>query len=202
MSTIDPARRRDFGDLVTALIEEAWQRARRRRSMYAAVAFAVVAAIVFATMNGPATSQGTSPARAADPGVPTRQLAAAPHVYVGAFDVTGRRGYLNVYVYFENSSGSRSWDVGSGNRSRTPFGGTGQYLSIRLARGEHVQAGGHADEWYARLFGVVTPRGQAVKKQRVVIELTGRPTGTFKLIPTEPGVLKRDSGIQSSLFRG
>jgi hypothetical protein len=35
-----------------------------------------------------------------------------------------------------------------------------------------------------------------------VIELSGRPSGTFVLVPTEPGVLEKDSGTQSSGWLG
>ena len=52
MSAIDSARRPDFVELVRALIEEARQRARRRRRMYGGVlvSMAVVGTIVFASV--------------------------------------------------------------------------------------------------------------------------------------------------------
>ena len=204
--TLGSARNRSLGDLVRALFEEAWRARRRRRLHYAGVAFsiAVVGAAVFATMRGPATSQTTSPAVGASPSAPIRHIAAAQRVYAVPVDLTGRRGSLTVYVYF--GSDGRSWDLGRRSRDaggrHSSLGRTGQYASIRAARGERVQAGGHADEWHARLVGVVTPTRQNAKQQRVVIELTGRPTGTFTLIPTVPGVLKRDSGTQSGRFIG
>jgi hypothetical protein len=99
----------------------------------------------------------------------------------------------------------RSWNVAAPNWP-SGLGLTGQYAQIARGRwggsGHRVEAGGHASEWYARLFGAVTSKRGVGMRQRVVIKLSGRPNGTLTLIPTEPGVLKRDSGTQSSGFLG
>jgi hypothetical protein len=76
----------------------------------------------------------------------------------------------------------------------------GKYGRLAGGHGQHVEAGGHASARYARLVGSVIPNDGP--KQRVVIKLKGRPEGTFVLIPTQPGVLKRDSGTQSSTWLG
>ena len=68
-------------------------------------------------------------------------------------------------------------------------------------KGKHVELGGHASGWYARLVGFVVPKDRG-PKQHVVIKLKGRPSGTFTLFPTEPGVVKRDSGTQTSRWFG
>jgi hypothetical protein len=206
VSSIDPPRPRVVGDLVRALIEEAWRRARRRRLVYAGVVFSValIGAIVLATLPGPSTSSSSAPALVAGPNGPARFVGSGEHIYRGVFRCAGKRGSFTVSLRF-GSSGSRSWGFEAHSISTPPlFARTGQYG--KLARsgggGRRVQAGGHASEWYARLFGVVhSSRGVALK-QHVVIELTGRPSGTFRLTPTEPGVLERDSGTQSSGWLG
>jgi hypothetical protein len=206
MSSIDPPRPRVFGDLVRALIEEAWRRARRRRLVYAGVVLSValIGAIVLATLLGPSTPSSSAPALVAGPNGPALFVASGQHIYRGIFRCAGKRGSFTVSLQF-HSPGSRSWDLEAHSIS-TPllFARTGQYG--KLARsgggGRRVQAGGHASEWYARLFGVVHSSRGVGLKQRVVIELSGRPSGTFVLIPAEPGVLQRDSGSQSSSWLG
>ena len=71
MSTIGGVPRRDLSDLVSAVIEEAWRRARRRRLIYAVLvlSLAVIGAVVTATLRGPSSSSST-PAAVATPGAP------------------------------------------------------------------------------------------------------------------------------------
>jgi hypothetical protein len=185
-----------------AHIEEARRRAPRRRIASGGVLVVfVVVAMGLLSLKGPASSP-SSLAAAAGPGAPGPQsIAYHQHVYVGTFDLQGKRGNVMVYVHFE-SSGRRSWQIGRSKSLNVRQAQTGQYRSIGFAFGERVQAGGHAGEWYARLFGVVTAKRQPAIKQRVRIELRGRPSGTFTLIPIEPGFLKRDSGTQSSGWMG
>jgi hypothetical protein len=206
MSTIDPVRRPGLDALLRALFEEAWRRARRRRLIYAGVVFsvAVIGAIVLGTLRGAPQSQSTSPAISAGPSPPVVPVATSEHVVHGIFRCTGKLGTFTVQVHFV-SSGRRSWNLVPPSWP-TGLGPTGQYARIARGReggsGRRVQAGGHGREWYARLFGVVTSRRGVGTKQRVIIELNGRPNGTFVLIPSQPGVLKRDSGTQSSGFLG
>jgi len=175
--------------------------------MYAGLVFfsAVIAAIVFATMKGgPANSQSGSSAVAASPSAPapaSRFAADKQTVVVGLFYCKGKLGNVAVYVTFE-SSGMRGWDVGRTHDAMPREVQSGQYRAFGYAGGERVQAGGHAEKWYARLFGIAFSRREPAKRQRVVIKLSGRPNGTFALIPTEPGFLKRDSGTQISFFYG
>jgi hypothetical protein len=206
MSTIDEPRGRNLGDLVRGLIEEAWRRARRRRLAYGAAAFsfAVISAIVVATLPGRSSSSSSAPTLAAGPNGPARFVASGEHIYSGIFRLEGRRGRLTVSLRFA-SSGWRSWVVAPHSISTPPiFARTGQYgkLASSGGGGRRVQAGGHASEWYARLFGFAHSSRGVGLKQRVVIELSGRPSGTFVLIPTEPGVLERDSGTQDSSWLG
>jgi hypothetical protein len=78
--------RRGFTDLVSAVIEEAWRRARRRRLVYAGivVALAVIGAVVTATLRGPSSSNST-PAAVASPGAPVSAVTVSaqrtPHHY-------------------------------------------------------------------------------------------------------------------------
>jgi hypothetical protein len=206
VSTFDEPRGRDLGDLVRALIEEAWRRARRRRLVYAGVVFSValIGAMVLATWPHPSTSSSSAPALVAGPNGPARFVASDEHIYSGIFRLEGRRGRLTVSLRF-GSSGSRSWVLAPHSISTPPLHArTGQYG--KLARpgggGKRVQAGGHASEWYARLFGFVHSARGVGLKQPVVVELSGRPSGTFVLIPTGPGLLERDSGTQSSSWLG
>jgi hypothetical protein len=206
LSTIDPVRRPGLDGLLRALFEEAWRRARRRRLIYAGVvcSVAVIGVIVLGSLLSAPQSQSTSPAISAGPSPPVVALATGEHVVHGIFRCTGELGTFTVRVHFA-SSDRRSWSVVPANWP-SGLGPTGQYARIAPGHegggGKRVQAGGHASEWYARLFGIVTPRRGVGARQRVVIELSGRPTGTFALIPSEPGVLKRDSGTQSSGFFG
>jgi hypothetical protein len=86
MSTIGGVHRRRFTDLVSAVIEEAWRRAHRRRLMYAGIvlSLAVIGAVVTATLRGPSSSSST-PAAAASPSTPVSAVAVsankAPHHY-------------------------------------------------------------------------------------------------------------------------
>jgi hypothetical protein len=80
MSTIGGVPRRGFRDLVSAVIEEAWRRARRRRLIYAGIvlSFAVIGAVVTATLRGPSSSSST-PAATASPGTPVSAVAVSAH---------------------------------------------------------------------------------------------------------------------------
>jgi hypothetical protein len=85
MSTIGGVPRRGLSDLVSAVIEEAWRRARRRRLIYAGIvlALAVIGAVVTATLRGPSPSSSTS-AIAGSPSTPVTGVpvsARAPHHY-------------------------------------------------------------------------------------------------------------------------
>jgi hypothetical protein len=78
--------RRGFSDLVSAVIEEAWRRARRRRLIYAGIvlSLAVMGAVVTATLRGPSSSSST-PAAVASPSTPASAVAVSayetPHHY-------------------------------------------------------------------------------------------------------------------------
>ena len=86
MSTMGDVPRRGFSDLVSAVIEEAWRRARRRRLVYAGIvlSLAVIGAVVTATLRGPPASKST-PAAVASPSTPVSAVAVsankAPHHY-------------------------------------------------------------------------------------------------------------------------
>lgn len=195
-----PARRQDRPGLLKALIEEAWQRARRRRRTYAGVALfmAIVGSIGLATLQGPARSQGGSPVVLGGAGAQAPRFAALQPAAHGVFRLGGRHGTLVLAV---KVAGEREWDVVRGpqmNPSGSP--NTGRYAPTR-GGGGHVEAGGHASSWYARLVGYITAKPGA-RKQHVVIKLKGRPDGTFVITPTQPGVLTRDSGTQSSAWLG
>jgi hypothetical protein len=87
MSTMGGVPRRGFGDLVSAVIEEAWRRARRRRLIYAGivVSLVVIGAVVAATLRGPSGSNSSPAAVAASTGTPvsafTVNAQKAPHHY-------------------------------------------------------------------------------------------------------------------------
>jgi hypothetical protein len=80
MSTMGGVPRRGFRDLVSAVIEEAWRRARRRRLIYAGIvlSLAVIGAVVTATLRGPSSSSST-PAAVASPGTPVSAVAGSAH---------------------------------------------------------------------------------------------------------------------------
>jgi len=90
--------RRGFGDLVSAVIEEAWRRARRRRLIYAGIvlSLAVIGAVVIATLRGPSSSN-SNPAAVASAGTPVSAVAVSAqrtphhyHLYAGdTVDVAG-----------------------------------------------------------------------------------------------------------------
>ena len=87
MSTMGGVPRRGFGDLVSAVIEEAWRRARRRRLIYAGIvlALAVIGVVVTATLRGPSSSNSTPAAVTASAGTPVSAVTAnaqrVPHHY-------------------------------------------------------------------------------------------------------------------------
>jgi hypothetical protein len=197
MSSTDSFTRSELEALVRALIEEARQRARRRRRMYGGVliSMAVVGTIVFASFQRSAQSQSTSPAFTAGASLPSHRVAINEHIEHGWFPSKGKRGSFTVELRF-GSSGTRSWRL----RSFDPqLAMTGQYAQI-TGGGGRFPAGGHQAAWYARLFGAVSRPGAA--KQRVLITLKGKPNGVFVLTPLEPGMLKRDSGTQRSFETG
>ena len=80
MSTMGGVPRRGFSDLVSAVIEEAWRRARRRRLIYAGIvlALAVIGAVVTATLRGPSSSSST-PAAVPSPGPPVNAVAVSAY---------------------------------------------------------------------------------------------------------------------------
>jgi len=69
-----------LSDFVRALIEEAWQRARRRRLIYAGIvlSLAVIGAVVTATLRGPSAPTST-PAVVASPSTPVTGVAVSAH---------------------------------------------------------------------------------------------------------------------------
>jgi hypothetical protein len=80
MSTIGGVPRRGLSDLVSAVIEEAWRRARRRRLIYAGIvlALAVIGVVVTATLRGPSSSSST-PAAVGSPAAPGSALAVSAY---------------------------------------------------------------------------------------------------------------------------
>jgi hypothetical protein len=199
--TLDSARNGNLGDLVRALFEEAWRARRRRRLRWAGVAFsiAVVGAVVFARMQGPA---GTNSSQLALGGssAPVVPVSANEHIEYLHVPSTGKLGSFTVMLLF-GSSGTRTWSFSWPATKFDKFDHrrTGQYTKI-TGGGGRFPVGGHQGAWYARLFGVVSRPGGA--KQRVLIKLEGRSNGTFALTPLEPGVLKRDSGTYQSFESG
>jgi hypothetical protein len=200
MSAIEDAPRRDWNDLLKAVIEEAWRRARRRRRIYVGVvvAAAVIATVIVATLEGPSTTGGTPLAAGGSSAPAARVPPLTPGVSVRDFRLRGKQGRLTISIVWWRDRGTGFWNV----HGRPPDQDlrSGQYDALGGAKGKHVEAGGHASGWYARLVGLAIP--YHAPKQRVVIKLKGRPEGTFVLIPMEPGVLKRDSGTQSSRWFG
>jgi hypothetical protein len=192
MSTFDPVRGSGVGDVVRALIEEAWRRARRRRRVYAGVVLTlfVIGAVVLGTLRQPAQSPGVFLASPVGGGVPLGATGVSQHVYHGEFRARGKRGSFGLSLQFEGPSRARSWVIGPGS---------GQYEGI-TGRGHGFQVGGHAAGWSARITGFVKPAGAV--RQKVVITLRGRPDGSFVLIPARSGVVKRDAGTQSSAWLG
>ena len=100
MSTMGGVPRRGFGDLVSAVIEEAWRRARRRRLIYAGIvlSLAVIGAVVTATLRGPSSSNST-PAAVASSSAPVTGVAVSArtarhhyHLYPGDTDFTRTYG--------------------------------------------------------------------------------------------------------------
>ena len=109
MSSTDSFTRSELEALVRALIEEARQRARRRRRMYGGVliSMAVVGAIVFASFQRPAQSQSTSPAFTAGPSLPSYRLAAGEHIGHGWFPSKGKRGSFTLDLWVRDTARSR-----------------------------------------------------------------------------------------------
>src|SRR5262245_51438135 len=79
-STIGGVPRRGFSDLVSAVIEEAWRRVRRRRLIYAGIvlSLAVIVAVVIATLRGPSSSSST-PAALASARAPVSAVAVSAY---------------------------------------------------------------------------------------------------------------------------
>ena len=111
------------------------------------------------------------------------------HVVHARILCEGERGTFYVELRFPNT-GTRSWKV-------VPV--VGPYAQI-TGGGRIPRVGGHARAWRARLEGFLTLRNGA--RQRVVITIKGRPDGGFELTPLQPGILRRDSGTQSSAWSG
>ena len=208
MTTTDWSSRSELEALVRALIEEARQRARRRRRMYGGVliSMVVVGTLVFASFQRSAQSQGTSPAFTAGASLPSYRLATSEHSAHLWFPSKGKRGSFTIELR-STSSGTLpikrilSWRI----RGKTTFDPqftnalTGQYAQI-TGGGGRSPGSGHQAAWHIRLVGVVSRPG--AEKQRVLITLEGRPNGVFVLTPLEPGVLERDSGMQHSFATG
>jgi hypothetical protein len=92
------ARRRGLSDFVRALIEEAWQRARRRRLIYAGIvlSLAVIGAVVTASLRGPSASSSTPVV--ASPSTPVTGVAVSAHegrhhYHLNAGDVVDLNGF-------------------------------------------------------------------------------------------------------------
>jgi hypothetical protein len=204
MSTTDLVTRSELEALVRALIEEARQRARRRRRMYGGVliAMAVVGTLVFASFQRPAQSQSNSPAFTAGPSLPFYPVAIGQHIGHGWYPSKGKRGSFILDVRVRDSGTlpikqTRSWVFGS-LYPQAPTT-TGQYTQV-TGGGRRIVSGGHQAGSYTRLFGRVSRPGGA--KQRVLMKFKGRPNGVFVLTPLEPGVLKRDSGTYHTFGTG
>jgi hypothetical protein len=204
MSATDSFTRSELEALVRALIEEARQRARRRRRMYGGVliSVAVVGTIVFASFQRSAQSQSTSPPFTAGPSLPSYRLATGEHIGHGWYPSKGKRGSFILDVRVRDSGTlpikqTRSWVFGS-LYPQAPIT-TGQYTQV-TGGGRRIVSGGHQAGSYTRLFGRVSRPGGA--KQRVLIKFKGRPNGVFVLTPLEPGVLKRDSGTYHTFGTG
>ena len=199
MDTTRAVRRPDRGGLLRALIEEAWQRASRRRRMYAGVAFsiAVTGAIIVAALQGYAASQGGSPAVLAGAGAQVPPFVSAGESFLpppptGTVFLHGRRGRATVVMIPRHGT----WEIPQrGNRQE----GTGQYVQLR-GGGRRIDRGGWKSAWQTRLVGYLRRKGHP--RQHVVIKLQGFETGTFVITPTEQGAIKRDSGTHYSGWRG
>jgi hypothetical protein len=198
---VDPADRDELRALIEALFEEARARKRRRRRMYWAVAFSLLGlgALVFTAPDRPASPQTASQALPDRPGLSADLVSSGEHIYAGVFRLEGKSGNLTVVLRF-GSSGTRNWSVVPSFPSPRLGGArAGQYAQM-VGGGRHIEAGGHASAWHARIVGFVTSKGRA--RQHVIIKLMGRPNGTFALTPTQPGAVKPDSGTQRSGWMG
>jgi hypothetical protein len=158
--------------------------------MYGGVLFSiVVAAVVFATMQGPSSSVGGAPAVGAPPSTPAGTGAAAAareHIETGLVELRGNRGRLTIALRIGTRSGL-SWSALSGYAGYREVNGQG--------RGRELYR-----DWRVRLEGFLNWPTSSLgwRKQRVVITLKGRPSGTFTLTPKQPGALKPDRGTQRS----
>jgi hypothetical protein len=207
MSATDSFTRSELEALVRALIEEARQRARRRRRMYGGVlvSMAVVGTIVFASFQRPAQSQSSSPAFTAGASPPFYPVAIGGHIGHGWFPSKGKRGSFTIDVRVRDSGTLPikripSWRFADFDLPGPPLlAPTGQYAEV-TGGGRRIVAGGHQAGAYTRLFGRVSRPGGA--KQRVIITFKGAPNGVFVVRPLEPGVLKRDSGTHYSFGTG
>ena len=163
------------------------------------LALAVVGGILFATLRPPSSESG-SPAVVASPSFPVSGVAVSQNRSVALFRLKGERGNLALSIAFP-ATYPRFWNIHGGGQFSGLDLRSGQYDPLVGGKGKHVELGGHASGWYARLVGFVVPKDRG-PKQHVVIKLKGRPSGTFTLFPTEPGVVKRDSGTQTSRWFG
>jgi hypothetical protein len=200
-----PVRDSGLEGLLKALIEEARQRARRRRAVYggAGLSLGLAGAIVFMVLHSPANPQSGSPAVVAGPNAQLGPSTQAPrfiaveHYAYAWFALEGKRGRFQVIIRFNDGGKERIWLI----RPRGGFSSqpTGPYAQLS-GDGRHVEVGGHASAWYARLVGYV--RTKSGPRQHVVIKPKGHPEGTFVMTATEPGPLKRDSGTHHSWATG
>jgi hypothetical protein len=100
MSTLGGVPRRGLSDLVSAVIEEAWRRARRRRLIFAGivVSLAIIGAVVTATLRGGPSSSSSTPAAVATPGAPPVSAVAVSafkpqHYHLQPGDTVDARGW-------------------------------------------------------------------------------------------------------------
>jgi hypothetical protein len=100
MSTMGGVPRRGLSDLVSAVIEEAWERARRRRLIYAGIvlSLAVIGAVVTATLRGPSSSSST-PAAVPSPGTPVSAVAGTHHYHLQPGDTVDVPGGPHPYKW-------------------------------------------------------------------------------------------------------
>ena len=104
----DPLDREELEALVEALFEEAWQRQRRRRRIYWAVAAVVmvVTVAVFAVLDRPARSRTASPASAA-PSSPAAEPTPSRIAFVaGVYKPSPSGSFLETELYVMNADGS------------------------------------------------------------------------------------------------
>src|SRR5262245_58203019 len=159
MSGTEAVRGRALGDFARGLIEDAWRRVRRRRRSYAGVALlAVVPTVILATLQGPSRTGDTPLAAGASSAPIARVATGPPNGSVGDFRLRGKHGRLAISIVFPDA-GKRSWNIHGGGDFRPAVDlRSGQYDQLAGGRGKHIEAGGGASDWNARLVGFVVPK--------------------------------------------